>query len=86
VLKTKRGAPEIITTIMLNYIALRVVEFSVQGPLQERARSQPQTMCFLRVRNWRRSFPTRICTPDYCWLWRARLYAGGYSFALNSAF
>lgn len=43
VLKTRRNAPEIITTIMLNYIALRLVEFAVRGPLQETARSQPQT-------------------------------------------
>ena len=43
VLKTRRNAPEIITTIMLNYIALRLVEFAVRGPLQEAARSQPQT-------------------------------------------
>jgi len=44
VLKTRRGAPEIITTIMLNYIALRVVEFAVKGPLQESVeRPQPQT-------------------------------------------
>ena len=34
---------EFITTIMLNYIALRLVEFAVRGPLQETARSQPQT-------------------------------------------
>ncbi len=46
VLKTKRGAPEIITTIMLNYIALALVQFVVQGPLQERAKSQPQTDVF----------------------------------------
>ncbi len=46
ILKTRRGAPEIITTIMLNYIALRVVEFAVQGPLQERAKSQPQSDLF----------------------------------------
>jgi len=43
VLKTRRNAPEIITTIMLNYIALRLVEFAVRGPLQETARAQPQT-------------------------------------------
>lgn len=43
VLKTRRNAPEIITTIMLNYIALRIVEFAVRGPLQETARAQPQT-------------------------------------------
>lgn len=43
VLKTRRNAPEIITTIMLNYIAIRVVEFCVRGPLQEASRTQPQT-------------------------------------------
>jgi ABC-type uncharacterized transport system permease subunit len=43
VLKTRRGAPEIITTIMLNYIALQLVAFAVQGPLQEEARTQPQS-------------------------------------------
>lgn len=42
-LKVSRRAPEIITTIMLNYIALQLVSFAVQGPLQERARTQPQT-------------------------------------------
>lgn len=43
VLKTRRNAPEIITTIMLNYIALSLIEFSVRGPLQESAHSQPQS-------------------------------------------
>jgi simple sugar transport system permease protein len=45
-LKVRRGAPEIITTIMLNYIALQLMVFSVQGPLQERARTQPQSDVF----------------------------------------
>jgi simple sugar transport system permease protein len=45
-LKLRRGAPEIITTIMLNYIALQLVVFSVQGPLQEAARTQPQSDVF----------------------------------------
>lgn len=44
VLKTWRGAPEIITTIMLNYIALSLVDFAVHGPLKERVPSpQPQS-------------------------------------------
>jgi simple sugar transport system permease protein len=52
VLKTRRGAPEIITTIMLNYIALQIVAFSLQMPdregaahgwLLERAQTQPQS-------------------------------------------
>lgn len=42
-MKYKRGASEIITTIMLNYIALQLVTFAVQGPLKERANSQPQS-------------------------------------------
>lgn len=45
-LKQKRGAPEIITTIMLNFIALQWATFAVQGPLQESARSQPQSDVF----------------------------------------
>ncbi len=52
VLKTRRGAPEIITTIMLNYIALQAVAFSLQMPdtegaahgwLLESAQTQPQS-------------------------------------------
>lgn len=42
-MKYKRGASEIITTIMLNYIALQLVTFAVQGPLKERSGSQPQS-------------------------------------------
>jgi simple sugar transport system permease protein len=52
VLKTRRGAPEIITTIMLNYIALQLLAFSLKMPdeagaphgwLLEKAQSQPQS-------------------------------------------
>lgn len=42
-LKWKRGAPEIITTIMLNYIALQIVTWALQGPLQERLKSEPKS-------------------------------------------
>lgn len=42
-LRYRRGAPEIISTIMLNYLAVQLVAFAVLGPLQERARSQPQS-------------------------------------------
>lgn len=57
VLKTRRGAPEIITTIMLNYIALQLVVFSLQLPdkpgathgwLLEKAQAQPQSDLFPR--------------------------------------
>jgi simple sugar transport system permease protein len=52
VLKTRRGAPEIITTIMLNYIAIQLVAFSLKMPdarggphgwLLEAAHTQPQS-------------------------------------------
>lgn len=51
-LKFRRGAPEIITTIMLNYVAVALVAFSLQLPAQpggvhgwllESAQSQPQS-------------------------------------------
>ena len=51
-LKFRRGAPEIITTIMLNYVAVAIVAFSLQLPakpggvhgwLLETAQSQPQS-------------------------------------------
>ena len=45
-LKVRRGAPEIISTIMLNYVALQLLTFAVQGPLQESAHAQPQSDVF----------------------------------------
>jgi simple sugar transport system permease protein len=43
VLKLRREVPEVISTIMLNFIALRLVSFAVTGPLQEPERLAPQT-------------------------------------------
>lgn len=42
-LKLHRGVPEVISTIMLNFVALRLVSFCVTGPLQEPERLAPQT-------------------------------------------
>jgi ABC-type uncharacterized transport system permease subunit len=42
-LKLLRDVPEVISTIMLNYVALRLVSFAVTGPLQEPERLAPQT-------------------------------------------
>jgi simple sugar transport system permease protein len=42
-LRVKRGVQEVISTIMLNYIALALVNGMVTGPLQERARVGPYT-------------------------------------------
>jgi len=41
--KIWRGVQEVISTIMLNFIALQVVSFAVHGPLQEARRAYPQT-------------------------------------------
>jgi ABC-type uncharacterized transport system permease subunit len=42
-LKTKRGVNEVISTIMLNFIASGLVSYSVHGPLMESAGQYPQT-------------------------------------------
>jgi len=41
VLRTKRGANEVITTIMLNFVALYFLSYCVHGPLREAAGTQP---------------------------------------------
>ena len=43
VLKLRFGASELITTIMLNYVAIELVSYLLHGPLQEAARYLPQT-------------------------------------------
>lgn len=42
-LRMWRNAPEVLTTILLNFIALHVLGWSVTGPLQERAAQYPQS-------------------------------------------
>lgn len=54
ILKVKRNAQEVITTIMLNFIALELVSFAVHGPLQESAGMYPQTDAISeQVQLWR---------------------------------
>ncbi|MBV8519853.1 MAG: ABC transporter permease [Acidobacteria bacterium] len=38
-----RNAPEVLTTILLNFIAIHLLGWCVNGPLQERAAQYPQT-------------------------------------------
>ena len=38
-----RNAPEVLTTILLNFIALHLLGYAVNGPLQERGGQYPQT-------------------------------------------
>ncbi len=42
-LRSSRGVSEVISTLMLNFVALHLVAFAVQGPLQESAHSYPQS-------------------------------------------
>ena len=43
VLKVYRGVPEVLSTLLLNFVALQAVAFAVRGPLQEAARGFPQS-------------------------------------------
>lgn len=43
VLKIRRNVSEVIATIMLNFVAARLVGFAVHGPLMERAARYPQS-------------------------------------------
>jgi ABC-type uncharacterized transport system permease subunit len=94
-LKTRRGAPEIITTIMLNYIALQMVAVSLQMPdnegaahgwLLERAQSQPHSDVLPEQAQLPALLADPICTSGFSSLWRALLPVGGFSFAPNAAF
>ena len=42
-LQVKRGVQVVISTILLNFIALQILSFAVNGPLQESARQNPMT-------------------------------------------
>src|SRR5207249_3719962 len=42
-LKLARDVPEVISTIMLNFIALRLTSYLVTGPMQQRSGGNPQT-------------------------------------------
>ena len=42
-MKTWRGVPEVISTIMLNFVAAELLSYLLHGPLQESTHSQPAT-------------------------------------------
>jgi simple sugar transport system permease protein len=42
-LRAKTGAHEVITTIMLNYIAIRLTDYLIKGPFRDRGSSAPRT-------------------------------------------
>ena len=45
-LRARYGVLEVISTIMLNFVALHVVSYLVRGPLQEPTHAYPQTTAF----------------------------------------
>ncbi|MDB4886266.1 MAG: ABC-type transporter, integral rane subunit [Gemmatimonadetes bacterium] len=54
VLRTRFGVLEVISTIMLNYVALHAVSWLVRGPLQEPTHAYPQTLTITdATRLWR---------------------------------
>jgi simple sugar transport system permease protein len=42
-LRAKTGAHEVITTIMLNYIAIRLTDYLIKGPFKDQSASAPRT-------------------------------------------
>jgi simple sugar transport system permease protein len=42
-LRIRRGVPEVLSTLLLNFVALQMVAWMVRGPLQEAARAFPQS-------------------------------------------
>ena len=40
-MRTTRGVPEVISTIMLNFVAAQLLPYLVHGPMQERSHAQP---------------------------------------------
>jgi simple sugar transport system permease protein len=69
-MRVRRNVQEVISTIMLNYVAIYLVRFMVEGPLQERARVNPQSdqlppgamFAHLLPRTWSNDIPTRLHT------------------------
>lgn len=42
-LRARTGAHEVITTIMLNYVAIRLTDYLIKGPFRDRSSSAPRT-------------------------------------------
>ncbi|HVT39713.1 MAG TPA: ABC transporter permease, partial [Gemmatimonadaceae bacterium] len=56
-LRRRFGVLEVISTLMLNFVALYVVAWLVRGPLQEHTRTYPQTESFTPAGRWPLLFP-----------------------------
>lgn len=59
-LRTRRGLSEIISTLMLNYVAIFLVEYMARGPLKDPNGFLPETAQFARAARLPALFDTRI--------------------------
>ncbi|MBN1264956.1 MAG: ABC transporter permease [Anaerolineales bacterium] len=59
-LKVKRGMSEIITTLMLNYIALLIIEYLARGPMQDPDSYLPESAKLIKAARLPTLFDTRI--------------------------
>jgi simple sugar transport system permease protein len=59
-LRIKRGMSEIISTLMLNYVAIFLVEYMARGPLQDPDGFLPESAQFARAARLPRLFETRV--------------------------
>ena len=86
-LKRRFGVLEVISTLMLNFVALFGVSYLVRGPLQEPTRMYPETAgCSQKPPGCRRSFPASDCISGSLWRSRSRWPRGGSCARLRRGF
>lgn len=59
-LRTKRGISEIISTLMLNYVAIFLIEYIARGPLKDPNGFLPETAQFIQAARLPRLLETRL--------------------------
>jgi len=84
-LRRRFGVLEVISTIMLNFVALALVSWVVRGPLQEPSRIYPQSPTFGEAARWpflisgqrlHLGFALGIVLAIASWFWLARTASG----------
>lgn len=84
-LKDRFGVLEVISTILLNFVALNLVSWLVRGPLQEPTRVYPQTVRFGEGAQWPLLIPGQrlhlgfllgLFAASALWWWLARTASG----------
>lgn len=85
VLRRRFGVLEVISTIMLNFVALALVSWVVRGPLQEPTRVYPQSLTFEMSARWPFLIPGQRLHLGFAfgvllafgsWVWLARTASG----------